>query len=326
MRRRVWRSVALGGCAALWLAACGWNPSRPFERESPEVKRAMGELGDGGDAAAAAALLQDYLATGKCKDGNIGVPDAVRQRSSGGFDLGLALFRIGEQYGRRFGEEEVDAGDNPEQRKLRLAEIDCALRVVQAIAADESQPIDLRARARYLEGNLHFLAGEYQQAVDAYDKALALAPGQADAGDPVGRDAAWNRAIALERIEDQQKDAGSDGGNDGGPGDGGPGDGGGQDGGSDGGNDGGGGNDAGDAGDGGGGGNDGGQDGGGNDGGADAGQPPPQPDEADAGSPPPSTQSEDDRILEQLENAPTFQHEVAKHAARHRRVTGMADK
>ena len=40
-------------------------------------------------------------------------------------------------------------------------------------------------------------------------QALRMAPGMSDAGDPVGRDAAWNRAIALRRIEDQ-KDAGND--------------------------------------------------------------------------------------------------------------------
>src|SRR5207237_3036747 len=63
------------------------------------------------------------------------------------------------------------------------------------------------------DGNLSFLDGEYEQAVRAYDQALAIAPGQVDAGDPVARDAAWNRAIALERIEDK-KDAGSDASND----------------------------------------------------------------------------------------------------------------
>ncbi len=75
-------------------------------------------------------------------------------------------------------------------------------------------PIDLRARAHYLAGNLEFLRREYQSAVDAYDGALKLIPGLPnDAGDGIGRDAAWNRAIALRRIEDEdkKKDAGQDG-------------------------------------------------------------------------------------------------------------------
>ncbi len=208
-------------------------------------------------------------------------------------------------------------------RAQRVSEADCARRIVKTIAEDESQPIELRARARYLEGNLHFLLGEYEEAVSAYDKALTLAPGFADGGDEIGRDAAWNRAVALKRIQDK-KDAGSDGGgNDGGS------DGGGNDGGSDGGNDGGGGDSGNDGGDGGG--KDSGGDGGGgqNDGGdagadggnqGDGGGNPP-----DASAPPPK-QSQDDRVLDRLENAPTFQHEAARKAAQQRRVSGSLDK
>ncbi len=257
----------------------------------------------------------------------IGAPEALRTRPNGSFDLGLSLFKIGEAFGRRFGEEEVDGGD-PADKEKRAAQIDCALRIVQAIAADESQPIDLRARARYLEGNLHFLGGEYAQAVEAYDKALTLAPGMEDGGDAVGRDAAFNRAIALRRIEDK-KDAGNDGGQ---PdaGDGGKSDGG--DGGSDGGNDGdggdggGGGGDAGDGGDGGGGGgSDGGNDGGGGpDASPDAG---PQSQNDQDAAPPPPTRTQDERMLDQLEGAPTFQQEAAKKMAHERHhVRGMIDK
>ena len=68
-------------------------------------------------------------------------------------------------------------------------------------------PGEVRARAHYLSGNLAFLDGDYEDAVTAYDRALVLTPGEADSGDPVGRDAAWNRAIALRRIDDK-KDAG----------------------------------------------------------------------------------------------------------------------
>ncbi len=285
------------------------------------MKQAIGAL-DAGDAAAAADLLEQYLSTGACSEGKIGKPDTLKTRPNGTFDLGLSLFKLGEAFGRRFGEEDNDAGVTDDQRKERSARIDCAIRIVQSVADDDAQPIDLRARARYLEGNLHFLNGEYEQAVKAYDKALTLAPGMVDAGDEVGRDAAWNRAIALKRIDEKKNDGGQDSGADG------SGDAGQSDGGDGGGNDasdGGdssGGNDGGDAGDSGGGGNDGGPDGG-PDGGNDAGPPPPN--DEDAGPPPP-TQTQDDRVLDKLEGAPTFQQEVAKKQAQRRQVRGMLDK
>ena len=333
--RKARRFSVLATCAALWgaVACSGWSPTKPFEREAPPVKEAISAL-DAGDATAASTVLESYLSTGKCADGKIGAPDALKKLSNGSFDLGLSLFRIGETYGRRFGEEEEDAGSQ-DTHEQRMAQIDCALRIVEAIANDDAQPIDLRARARYLEGNLHFLGGEYEQAVTAYDKALTLAPGMVDGGDvaaserprdtdPVGRDAAWNRAIALRRIEDK-KDAGPDSG----PPDAGN-DGGGKDGGSDGGSDAGdggdsGGNDAGDGGDGGGGGgDDGGKDSGGPDAGDDASTPPNSG--PDASTPPPPSQSEDDRILDRLEATPTFQQEAAKRMAKAHRVRGMIDK
>jgi hypothetical protein len=309
------RTLALLAVGCAVLAACGWDPSRPFDREAPAVREAVAEL-DGGDAAAAAFKLQDYLSTGPCKEGSIGTPDLLKKRPDGTFDLGLSLFRVGEQYGRRFGEEEIDAGVSEAMREQRHAEVECARRMVEAIADDEGTPLELRARARYLSGNLAFLDGDYEGAVRAYDRALVLAPGQPlDAGDELGRDAAWNRAIALRRIEDK-KDAGQDaspdasqdasqdaqhdasqdsGGKDGAS----PDSGGGQDGG-----------------------NDAGQDG----------SPPPQPDSGqpppspDAGTPPPPPPSDqDDRMLDQLENAPTLQQEEAKRAGK-KRVRGMADK
>ena len=54
-----------------------------------------------------------------------------------------------------------------------------------------------------------FLRAKYEEAVKEYDLALTLVPGlfEEAGGDGIGRDAAWNRAIALRRIE-EQKDAG----------------------------------------------------------------------------------------------------------------------
>jgi hypothetical protein len=314
MKRRLQLAPAL-----LLLASCGWNPSRPFDREAPSVKEALGDL-DAGDAGSAASRLEEYLSTGPCKDGSIGTPDLLKRRADGTFDLGLSLFRVGERYGRRFGEEEVDAGIDENARAQRHAQVECARRVVDAIADDGAIAPELRARARYLDGNLAFLDGDYESAVRAYDRALVLTPGEADAADSVGRDAAWNRAIALRRIEDK-KDAGSDASSDASQDaakDSGPPDAS-KDGGGDsrpdgGGSDGGGAPDA---------GSNGGQDGG----------PQPQseppdaaPDPKEAGAqPPPPSRDEDERMLDQLENAPTLQQEEAKRAGK-RRVRGIADK
>ena len=128
------------------------------------------------------------------------------------------LRKEGEKFGRRFGEEDIDAGVTEASRAQRHAQVECARRLTMAIAGSGESPGELRARAFYLEGNLAFLDAEYEDAVKAYDQALVLAPGEVDAGDPVGRDAAYNRAIALQRIEDSRKDAGSDASRDGGDG------------------------------------------------------------------------------------------------------------
>ena len=280
-------------------AACGWNPSRPFERDVPAVKEAIADL-DAGDAASATSRLEEYLSTGACSEGSIGTPETLKRRPDGTFDLGLSLFRVGERYGRRFGEEDVKGADENVHAQ-RHAQIECARRLLELLEGDAVDPT-LRARARYLEGNLEFLDGEYEDAVQSYDRALVLAPGFVDAGDPVGRDAAWNRAIALHRIEDK-KDAGQDAASgdaasDASAPDSGRGDGGGdkshdaatpppEDGGE-----------------------------------PDAGPPPPEPDASEPRRPP--SLNEDERMLDQLENAPTLQQEEAK---RHKRqARGMVDK
>ena len=313
---------------ALAVAACGWDPGKPFDREAPAVKDAIRSI-DAGDATAATTSLADYLSTGACAEGSIGTPDMLRRRPNGAFDLGLSLFGVGEAFGRRFGEEEEKTGASSDDaaQTSRMQQIDCALRIVRAFADDTATlpgassektevPIELMARARYLEGNLLFLGGKYEEAVKAYDRALTLSPGRVDAGDPIGRDAAWNRAIALRRIEDK-KDAGQDAAPDAA-----------QDASSDAKNEAGGG--------------DGGGDGGGEGGHGDSGKqdpdsgekpdarpdasPPPPRDTPDAAPPPPSQSSQDERMLDQLENAPTVQQEIAKKAAQRRKVRGMADK
>lgn len=298
--------VSLCAVAAVGAAACGWNPSRPFDCDVPAVREAIADL-DAGDASSATQRLEEYLSTGGCSEGSIGTPDTLKRRPDGTFDLGISLFHIAEQYGHRFGEEDEKRGDENAHAK-RHAEIECARRLLEVLEGDAVDPA-LRARARYLEGNLEFLDGEYEDAVQAYDRALLLAPGWVDAGDEVGRDAAWNRAIALRRIEDK-KDAGQDASPGDASSDSGPSDSGHGDGASDQGHDSGGPPPHEDAGD------------------HDAGPPPPEPDASDtppdAAAPPPPSRSEDERMLDQLENAPTLQQEEAKHHKRQAR--GMVDK
>jgi Ca-activated chloride channel family protein len=304
-----------------------------FMRSSPVVEDAIEAL-DAGDAGAAVSLLQEYLSTGKCENGNIGTPSSVGSRPNAAFDLGLGLFTIAERFGKRFGEDPPppDGGRTPEEEAAlakRSAEVDCALRIVRLAATDASVPIELRARAFYLAGNLEFLRRDYRSAVASYNTALKLIPGlPGDAGDGIGRDAAFNRAIALRRIEDEEKDAGppdggQDGGEDGGPPDAGQDDkpDGGQDDKPDGGQD--------DK-------PDGGQDDK-PDAGPDGGQQN-QPDggdgEQDGGSPPPpkepeqkQTPTQDDRLLDELEQAPTLQqHDAKERAGRARVRSGMDDK
>ncbi len=329
------RAALLGSVAwALFVSACGWDPTKPFERESPQVREAIVHL-DGGDARAAAALLADYLTTGACEDGNIGTPDRVQKRPNGAFDLSLALFTIAEMFGQRFGEEEKGAPESDSNAKgLRAGQVECALRIVRAAAADPAGPPEFRARAHFLEGNLLFLNAAYEEAVRAYDKSLEIAPGMGDGGplgapdggppyaaDPIGRDAAFNRAIALRRIEDK-KDAGQDAASDSSDQDGSSGDGGGNQSPDGGGNQGDGGKDS-------------GQDKSDDAGEDSGGEPPPKNDDKgnqgkDPTPPPqaptPSRQSQDERILDQLENAPTVQQEAAKRDAKRRRVRGMEDK
>ncbi|HZO13664.1 MAG TPA: tetratricopeptide repeat protein [Polyangiaceae bacterium] len=317
----------LAGCAS-WLGGCsGWDPTDPFTRNAPEVNDAIDKL-DAGELESAEEVLENYLGTGPCNEGVIGLPPKVREKPNGSFDLGLVLFYLAERYGQRFGDEELaEAGaEQDELDKKRALEIECAQIIVKAIGGDATVPADLRARAYYLAGNLEFLRKQYEEAVTQYDKALEIVPGifPEAGGDEIGRDAAHNRAIALRRIAEQdsgppdaEPDAqpeNQDGGDDGGDS---------QDAGQDGSNepDGGADDQSGDAG----------ADSGGQDAGSDAGkeqedEQEPEPEESQ--EPPPASQSPQiDSLLDELEQAPTYQEEDAKRRAAHpRRRPVMEDK
>ncbi len=238
-RRPRWRRPAIGmgilvvlllGGLAFFAGCTSWDPRRPFERNAPEVDAAIAAM-EAGEPQRASDLLQEYLQTGPCSEEGIGLPDAVRDKYNASFDFGLALFQLAESYGHRFGEEPMPApsasglpmappsGDPPDEEKngKREQTIACALAIVNAIGSDPEIPIDLRARAFYLAGNLDFMQEKYEEAVKSYDLALALMPGfpepkegeeqKGPPKDTIGADAAWNRSIALWRqqeIEAQQ--------------------------------------------------------------------------------------------------------------------------
>lgn len=309
------------------LTSCEGGLKDPFIRRAPDVEKAL-MAADAGDAGAAVALLEQYLATGKCANGSIGTPDSILNKHNAALDLGLALFQVAEKFGGRFGDPSAPNGQqDPAQQQVlaqRSEQVECALRIILPLGDLPQASIEFRARANYLAGNLYFLREEYKNAVKSYDQALRLIPGiPGDKGDAIGRDAAWNRALALERSEREPPDAGKKD-----PGDAGAGDAGNQQ--------------KPDAGD-----NknntpDAGNDNkksdkpddkkqqpdAGNNGKSsqpDAGAPPPEPPKPDKAAREP--QNQDDRILDELEQTPSLHEHIAKENAQQRRgIMRMEDK
>ncbi len=306
--------VASTALMLLLSTGCGEQFDKLFERHAPEVDQALRDM-DAGKPIDAVGLLQRYLSTGDCQDGTIGTPPRLTERPNASFNLGLGLFMLAEEFGQRFGEEPTTEQSqlSEQQAADRGARIDCALLVVNALAADRSLPSEQRARARYLAGNLRMLRGEFRNAVEEFDAALSLVPGvPEDAGISLGRDAAHNRAIALRKAKEKEPDGGQpDGGQpDGGQPDGGQPDGGQQDGG--------------------------GSQPEGDDAAQDAsdGQPPqqqrePPQDQSPGANQPqqaPPTASQDNRILDMLEQAPTLQEHSAKKRGARATYPNMEDK
>jgi Ca-activated chloride channel family protein len=177
---------------------------RAFTRRAPEVDRGIEAL-EARDAGAALQYFSSYLGTGQCNDGAIGAPPLLGERPQASFDLGLALFKLAERYGARFGEDQGQTQDNPQELAARSAEVACGLSVLEQIVARRNLPIELSSEAHYLLGNLEFLRREYKAAVTHYNRALALIPGdESPSALAVGRDAAHNRALALRRAEEDK--------------------------------------------------------------------------------------------------------------------------
>jgi hypothetical protein len=222
MRRERWLAALLPMVIGASFAACDWDPGKAFDRKDPEVERARGEYSrsfvDGGDAdLPSAELALEEVLRFHCTTIDAS-NDLLDKRGNAGLDLGLVVFRIAELLGHRFGDEEIDAGAEEREREVtaRTPYLDCAKLLLGKIADEPSTPRSLALRARYLMGNVAFLGRHYREAVDEYDRVLLAHPARgadvADAApedeDAIARDAAWNRAIALRRIEDQ--DAGND--------------------------------------------------------------------------------------------------------------------
>ena len=133
---------SVGGCS-------GWDPTSPFEHNAPEVDKALAEL-DAGNARAAEDILEDYLGTGPCTDAGIGLPDTVKLKPNGSFDLGLTLFYLAESFGQPFGEEEegLEGPNWKRTARLRGIEINCALLIV----AHRPATLQLCDRVVVLEG------------------------------------------------------------------------------------------------------------------------------------------------------------------------------
>jgi hypothetical protein len=217
------RALAILLPIALSFGACSFE--KLFERDDPQVESARAALDAGPDAdlQAARIALEEVL---KFRCEGDGGQDLVLDRPNAALDLGLVIFRLSELIGRPFGEEELPDGGIEEGDELvmsaRAKQLDCAHLLLLKVANDPKTPLGLALRARYLLGNMAFLSRRYKDAIARYDEVLLAHPARgamsAEAGPPndddaVARYAAWNRAIALKRLEDQ--DAGADTGSDG---------------------------------------------------------------------------------------------------------------
>ena len=211
-----------------WLFLCGCLPlvcacdlGKLFDRADPVVEQARAAIDASyGDTDAnlpgVRRDLEDLLHF-RC-DADAGL-DRVNELANGSVDLGLLVFRLAEQIGHRFGDEDVDAGPDGEAMAAeRAKQLDCIKALLTRLVAEPRTPQSLVLKSFYLLGNFAFLAKKYQEAIDHYDRALtlhaasgtpAIDSGAPATDDDVARAAAWNRAIALQRLEDQ-KDAGDD--------------------------------------------------------------------------------------------------------------------
>lgn len=195
-----------------------------FIRESPVVNDAIEAL-RANKQTEATQILTKYLETGACDAGVIGAGERARRLGDASLDLGLALAGAFPPSGKGAGGAPAPAASAPSAAPPSAsppsglpsaapptvdpevsARIDCALRVLSPIAENVDLSSDLRARAHYLMGNLELSRDGFQAAIDAYDRAIVLAPGLPEkTGDAIGRDIAKNRAVAQRRLQEEEE-------------------------------------------------------------------------------------------------------------------------
>ena len=308
------------------LTGCGWNPSQPFERKAPEVERALLAL-DAGEAGTPRRSSRGTSRPDPAETAASGIRQVATDHPSASLrprPQPLSDWANATAFASAKRRLRTDAGPTPEEQALaeqRTRKSSARSGRCSRSPRTTRVPIDLRARAHYLAGNLEFLRGQYEEAVRHYDEALKLVPGVA------GRRRSGRQGRRVEprhraqRIEDEKKKDGAgapDGltrrkrrsqqgrfrrqearwrlGPQGWRQDNPP-------------------KDAGDS-----------RPEAGN---QDADAPKPAPQEAGpppSEPPPPQSGNQDERMLDMLEGAPTLQHEDAKNRAAGRRVRGMADK
>ncbi len=255
-RRRTlyWLAAPALAAGALGLAiAASDGPHDPFVRYAPEVDAAVADL-NAARYGEANERLTRYLRLQGCHEGVLQTPPGATDSADAAFDLGLGLFGAAEKLGQRF--EDVDDAEPPGANpggpptpggppapgappahggarpggpaagppSERRSDVDCARMLLGALL-ERRMPAELEARARYLRGNAAFLERRWDEALADYDRALRLAPGSdAAKADALGRDLAWNRALALrnrerekEREKEKQKENEGQGGQGGAP-------------------------------------------------------------------------------------------------------------
>jgi hypothetical protein len=215
-------ALAVGGVVA-W--SLGW-----VDRPPPPIRSALHAL-SASQFPEAITALERGAGLGPCTSGSYGTPaDDLAE------PLLVDLAQV--QLTRSLAAEPVGAAP-PTSKEADLA-ARCARSAAQIIVKNRDFPRSLRARAAAIAGHAAFVLGDDEGAIASYDVVLSLG----DGGREATEDAAWNRSLALKRLQSANDPPDSGGGGGGGD-NGGAGDGG-SDGGADGGADGGdGGDDAG---------------------------------------------------------------------------------
>ncbi|MFH1436828.1 MAG: tetratricopeptide repeat protein [Pseudomonadota bacterium] len=148
-------------------APCAAHAWSPFMKENGKVKKGNKLLAKG---QAAKALAKYSAALGDLPD-----------RAGVHFNKGVAHYNLAKD------KEEARGENLQESVKSLLGAID--------LASDEER--DLRGKAFYNLGNVYYLGERWEEAAESYRQALKLLPGD--------KDAAFNLALALKKIEEQRK-------------------------------------------------------------------------------------------------------------------------